>query len=208
MGSFFEKIDEFSTAKKIVFVILSLAFVFYIFWQYFYSNMAEELTSLTDRRDNLNTKIIQEQRIARNLSKLRKEVKKLQVQLNFVMQELPDKKEIPRLLSSISDLARDAGLNVALFRPNSEVNRDFYAEVPVSVTVAGSFHEVASFFDDVGHLPRIVNITNISLGQPKKDKEGVMKLSTSCLITTFRYLDEGERLSSGKKPSKSKRRRR
>ena len=80
--------------------------------------------------------------------------------------QLPDKKEIPQLLTTISSLGKESGLNFLLFRPKPEVPKEFYAEIPVEIQVEGSYHEVASFFSRVGNLDRIVNITNVIMEKP------------------------------------------
>jgi len=77
------------------------------------------------------------------------------------MKALPDKKEIPSLLTSISEAGKEAGLEFLLFQPISEINKDFYAEIPVSIKVAGNYHNVGLFFDNVSRLFRIVNIKDI-----------------------------------------------
>ena len=109
-----------------------------------------------------------------------------------VMAQLPDRKEIPDLLTSISNRAREVGLEVLLFRPRPEVNQEFYAEVPVDVVVRGKFHDAVSFFDEVGRLSRLVNLNNIEIKNPKPSGDQVT-LDTTTLMTAFRFLDDAER---------------
>ncbi len=198
MHPFVEQILERPTSHKVGGWIGIILFLTFVFWQYFYSGLSEELTKLNEEIESLEGKILTERRIARNLDKVREEVKELDVKLKFAMQELPDKKEIPDLLSTISDLATDAGLEITLFKPRPEQHRDFYAEVPVSISVDGSYHQVATFFDEVGQLPRIVNINQIALRNPKVEDTGVM-VKADCSATTFRYLEESERVQKKKK---------
>jgi type IV pilus assembly protein PilO len=188
-----ERYLELSKSKQIAIWLGSLVFVIFIFWQYVYSGTLEEQSKLAEEKDNLETEITQEKRLAMNMPKIREEVKVLDVKLKFALQELPDRKEIPDLLSSISGLAKDAGLEVQLFRPKGEVTKDFYADVPVAVSVQGTYHQVATFFDEVGHLPRIVNIDQIAVKQPEINADAV-DIKADCVATTFRYLDESERV--------------
>ena len=122
-------------------------------------------------------------------------IEKLQVlngMLKEAMAQLPDRKEIPDLLTSISNRAREVGLDVLLFRPRAETLQEFYAEVPVDVVVRGKFHDVVSFFDEVGRLSRLVNLNNIDMKNPKPSGDQV-KIDTSTLMTAFRFLDDAER---------------
>ena len=158
----------------------------------FYAPKTLELSEITEKVEDLQVKIANEQRLNRNLKKYKKEVEELNLQLKRALLELPDKREIPDLLSSISGLARDAGLEVRLFRTNPEQLREFYAEVPVEIGLNGTFHQITSFFDEVAHLTRIVNIDQIQLSKPEVNSAEV-KISAECVATTFRYLDEDER---------------
>jgi len=162
-----------------------------LFWQYFYADLAEKVTVLSERRADLVAQISTEKHLVKNLAGYRAEVGDLEIRLRYAIQELPDKKEIPELLKSISGLATQAGLEEALFRPVPEVYRDFYAEVPVSIAVQGTFHQVAKFFYEVGRLSRIVNINQIAVREPEVKGDGV-RIKAECTATTFRYLDEVE----------------
>lgn len=181
--------------------------IIFVFWSYIYSPKAEELVTITEEVEKLEVEKTNELRISRNLRKFREEVKRLDIKLKYVLQELPDKREIPDLLTSISNLARDAGLEVSLFKPRAEIMRDFYAEVPVEVSVLGTFHQIETFFDEVGQLSRIVNITNIAITDPKVTDEKIL-VKTDCVATTFRYLDESERVQiENQNKAQNKRRR-
>src|SRR6185436_2667370 len=92
----------------------------------------------------------------------------------------------------ISSAGRESGLEILLFRQKPERFQDFYAEVPVDVLVRGNYHQVATFFDRVGQLDRIVNVADISMKEPKAES-GTMIVDTSCSAVTFRFLDEAER---------------
>ncbi len=189
---------ERPTSHKAAFWVGSILVICVLFWQYVYSASSTELDELTTKAEDLEVKIADERRRAANLEKLKLKVKDLDIKLKIALQELPDKKEIPGLLTSISSLARDAGLEIPLFKPFPEAYKDFYAEVPVAIAVTGTFHQVASFFDEVGHLPRIVNINQIVVREPKVGQDQVM-VTADCVATTFRYLEENERAQQSKK---------
>jgi type IV pilus assembly protein PilO len=193
--------------QRVAFWIGSLLFVAYCSYQFVLASSIEEHDALVEKIEGLNKSIAQEKRIARDLNKFRQEVRDLEVQLKFALQELPDKREIADLLTSISNLARDAGLVVNLFKTVPENFREFYAEVPVQISVEGSYHQTVSFFDEVRRLPRIINISQISMRSPKM-RDGGMAVTTDCLATTFTYLDEAERAKLPKADDATKRKKR
>ncbi|MBU6282850.1 type 4a pilus biogenesis protein PilO [bacterium] len=126
------------------------------------------------------------------LNERKRQVDDLDTQLRLAVTRLPDQKEIPDLLSSISNLARDSGLDILAFRAKPETYQDFYAEVPVDMVVRGTFPQLTGFVDDVGRLDRIVNASDITIKEPKVVDEAII-LQASLQITTFRFLSDEER---------------
>jgi len=153
----------------------------------------DELTARQEQNRTLDAKLVEDRSIASNLPKFKEEYEKMQEQLASALQELPNDKEIPTLLTSIAGLAKESGLDVLRFQPMPERPKGFYAEVPVTLRLVGTFHQFAEFSFSVGEMPRIVNIGNIKLGGPRQ-KSGATELSIDCLATTFRFVDS----SSGK----------
>lgn len=167
------------------------------FYFLLYEAQLEQLDALDKELSTLNAKLAENQRIAANLPKFKAEYEKLQAQLDEALTELPDKKELPTLLRNIGTLASDQGLDVLSFKPGAEVNKGFYAEVPVDLSLRGSYHDLALFFDAVGKLPRIVNIDNLKIGQPKIEDDRT-SLAVSCRATTFRFVDAPTPPNAGK----------
>jgi type IV pilus assembly protein PilO len=123
-----------------------------------------------------------------------------EVQFKRAMTALPEKEEIPSLLTSISRSGQDVGLEFLLFEPKLEVRKDFYAEIPVSIEVNGGYHDLAIFFDKVARLNRIVNIKNISMERKKDNQE----LSTKCTAVTYKFVEPAPKKPGSKKKSTSK----
>jgi type IV pilus assembly protein PilO len=135
---------------------------------------------------------------ASDKEKKEKTITSLKKQLAAAEERLPKKAEIPQLLRDIEYEAEQSGLTFEEFTPLKESRVGDFAHVPVTMNVKGSYHEFAIFLDRLAKMPRIVNATGLSLKSPLvEDKEIVMQ--GSFLATTYRYLDENERGSGGKK---------
>jgi type IV pilus assembly protein PilO len=184
-----ETILKLPNSQKIalaLFIFLALgAGFFYLLFQ----PKMKELSALKLKQAELSKQIQENKRIADNLPKFKKDFEQLKVDLDKALTELPNQKEIPTLLTSITSKGKDAGLDFLVFRPKPEVPKDFYSEVPVDISVYGSFYNVANFFVAVSSLPRIVNITNVTVADIR-DVGGRMVLRINCLATTFRFLDK------------------
>jgi len=193
-----EKILKLPTRQKLallaVLLLVEAAALFYGLYQ----PKMKTLEGLQSRLEELQRQIDDNRRIANNLPRYKAEYEQLKKDLDAALTELPNQKEIPSLLTSISAAGKSAGLEFLLFRPKPEVPKDFYAEVPVDIAVSGTFYNLADFFLAVGRLPRIVNINNVSL-QDIKVVGTRTTLKVNCLATTFRFLDKKE-IKDEKKP--------
>lgn len=174
--------------QRILVLIALMGLVGAGFYYGLYQGQLEQMSSLERKLGTLNSKLAENQRIAANLPKFRAEYERLQSQLNEALSELPDKKEIPKLLRNLGRLASDQGLDVLQFKPAAEVNKGFYAEVPVNLKLRGSYHDIALFFDAVSRMSRIVNIDQVKMGQAKVEADRTT-LSVDCRATTFRFVD-------------------
>lgn len=186
-----EKILKLPTKQKIIILVLVAVIEAAALVWFLYLPKHKELTGLKVELTRLQDEITEKTRIANNLPKLQAEYNQLNQELAQALTELPNSKEIPSLLTSITALGKSAGLDFLTFRPKAEVPKDFYADVPVDIVVSGSYFSVANFFAAVANLPRIVNITNVAFSDIKSVNNRMMTKVT-CLATTFRFLDKKE----------------
>ncbi|MBI3000579.1 MAG: type 4a pilus biogenesis protein PilO [Deltaproteobacteria bacterium] len=169
---------------------------------FLYSPQSLIISQLTENIGKMQQERDKKKQLVANLPKLEQQLKELDGRLRQAVAQLPDQKEIPDLLSSISSKARESGLEILNFRPRAENPQDFYSEIPVDVVVRGGFHELVAFFDEVGRLNRLVNIRNIEIRNPKVQGERV-SLDATTLATTFRFLDEAERKKIAERKAKA-----
>lgn len=150
-----------------------------------------ELKDLQAKLEKLRSDVSETRRLANNLPKFKAEFEGLKKDLDNALTELPNSKEIPALLTSITSAGKSAGLDFLVFRPKPEIPKEFYAEVPVDIAVSGPFVGIANFFVAVSNLPRIVNISNVVFSDIKNDR-GRNVVRVNCQATTFRFLDKKE----------------
>ncbi len=158
----------------------------------------EEAVVLTEELDKLNAKIDESRTIAADIAKYKREMAALELKLVEALSKLPNEKEIPDLLESISDAVKEVGLNVFLFKPGKVRKKGFYAEVPVNMTVQGGYESLYEFSDRMAKLPRIVNIGSLNIKSPKKSFSPI--LETKLVVMTFMFIPP-------EPPSKKKKRR-
>jgi type IV pilus assembly protein PilO len=197
---FFDKIEKLSKIYRLllsvgIFLIFIAAAVFL-----FYMPKYKTIDTLDKKLTKLEAELRTAKKNAKDLKKFQNKMKDAEERFKIVMKSLPEKEEIPSLLTSISDSGKESGLEFLLFKPKNEQKKDFYAEIPVAMKVNGDFHNVAIFFDRVARLSRVVNIRDISI----KPVKGTDLLTTACTAVTYKFIESAP---PSKKKSANKKRR-
>jgi type IV pilus assembly protein PilO len=122
-----------------------------------------------------------------NLDLLRQQLREIHTQFDALLRQLPDKSQMDALLVDINQAGLGRGLQFELFRPGSDLVREFYAELPIQVKVTGTYHDIGAFASDVGQLSRIVTLNDVSL---VAGRDG--NLTMDATARTFRYLNDDE----------------
>ena len=193
--SFFAKIEQLSKVQRIlifsgIFIAIIAIFIFLL-----YKPKLAKISNLNNQLNTLEQKLAVAKKNAADLKEFQKKMQEAEVQFKTAMKALPEKEEIPSLLTSISRSGQDVGLEFLLFEPKSEARKEFYAEIPVAMQVRGGYHDLAIFFDKVARLSRIVNIKNIEMGRAKDS----MDLNTSCTAVTYKFVEPAPPKKDNKK---------
>ena len=136
----------------------------------------------------LDLQLAEKTAIAQNLNEHRREMDVLEQRLAAALTELPEQKDVDELLAQLNDIGKKAGLVISRVEPGAESKGEFFARIPVKMSVSGNFHEIATFLQEVAHMRRIVNVNNLALTSPSVKNEKVV-LQSDFMATTFRFLD-------------------
>jgi type IV pilus assembly protein PilO len=172
--------------KALIFVLISALFSV-VFYYVFYSDLSEKVVGL-DRQiqERTQEKATYEEK-QQKYNSFRAEVNKLLEEQKELIKVLPSDAEIPAFLQSLHAQGELAGLNILTFEQQPEVKKNFYAMIPVRMSISGTYHQINKFFYSVGQLKRIVNIQDLSLTTPVATEHGVI-LKADFLASTFRFL--------------------
>ena len=196
----FEKLEQLTKIQRIgiwagVLVLIVAAFVYFSYLPNF-----KQIERLRNKLAKIEKELEVAKKNARQLNAFRKKMQEAEEQFKIVMQALPENEEIPTLLTGISRAGKDSGLEFELFEPKPERKKDFYAEIPVEIRVVGDYHGVATFFESVAGLNRIVNIRDVDMAPDKSSQ----KLVTSCSAVTYKFIEETKQPEKKRKKSKRK----
>jgi type IV pilus assembly protein PilO len=131
----------------------------------------------------------QKQRKAANFDAYRAQLAEIERSFGAMLRQLPGKTEVPNLLVDISQTGLAAGLEEKLFQPMGEIQKEFYAELPIKIRLTGSYHELGKFVSGIAALPRIVTLHDILI-KPQTGEDVFDELELDVTAKTYRYLDE------------------
>ena len=204
LEQFSAKIEKLSQLQRIL--ISSAIFLIIItltIWLSYRPKLAE-IKQLNVELDKLNKELIIAKKNARDLKKFQIKMKEEEAAFKLVMKSLPEKEEIPSLLESISMEGQESGLEFLLFQPKGEVRKEFYAEIPVAMRLTGGYHNIATFFDRVARLPRVVNIRDIVMTGTKGKELSGSTLDTTCTAVTYKFVEPVKKAPAKRKKKKKK----
>jgi type IV pilus assembly protein PilO len=173
-------------AVGICFIVLSLVLC-YVF---VYDQQVPELQRHEDTEQQLRTEFKTKHSKAVNLQVYKEQLKDIERSFGALLRQLPGKTEVPNLLVDISQTGLSAGLDEKLFQPQPEQKKDFYAELPIRISLTGSYHQFGEFVSGIAALPRIVTLHDIEIKSVNKDAYDQLTLDLTA--KTYRYLDEDE----------------
>lgn len=149
----------------------------------------EELDAKQQEEVKLKEDWLKKKKEAVNLDEYRNQLAEIERSFGALLRQLPNASEMEALLVDVNQAGLGRGLQFELFKPSAEVVRDFYAELPITIKITGTYHDLGAFASDVAKLPRIVTLNNIDVKPADKSAE---KLEMSAQAKTFRYLGEAE----------------
>ncbi len=182
-------VNSWPLAVKVAAIVLVCAGVAFAGYYLHTADQLIELGTVEEKELELRNTFKIKQNKAVNLPLYKEQMEEMSRSFGSMLRQLPSKTEVADLLVDVSQKGLANGLEFQLFKPNDEVPAEFYAELPITIKVAGGFHEFGQFVSDVAALPRIVTLQNIVI-TPQNSKEAASGLVIDATAKTFRYLDE------------------
>ncbi len=191
------KIGSWPILPKLgILLLLLIALVFASYW-FDWQDQITQIDGAKTKEGVLRTTFLDKKKRAINLSAYRKQLVDIESQFGALLKQLPGKSEMDALLTDINQAGLGRGLQFELFRPAaSEAAKEFYAELPITIRLTGSYHDIGSFASDIGKLSRIVTLNDIALDSAKGS------LTLNATAKTFRYLDATELVAQRKAGAK------
>jgi len=197
----FEKAGKIKRKQRLLISFGTIIVFGGVFYALDYMPKTEEIVSAKQDVENLEQRLRTVKIRSKNLKKFKEEHARVEAEFHVALKLLPDKREIPDLLTSISQMGTDSKLEFRLFSPQPENSKDFYMEIPVALEVRGDYRNVTLFFDRIGRMDRIVNILNIAMS-PEKPLS--TSLITKCTAITYRFKGKEDVEKEAQKKKKKK----
>jgi len=157
-------------------------------WQLYWSSQLEDLEHAQSQEESLRQAYVAKMNQAVNLEGLREQKQQVMDYVATLEKQLPSKAEMDALLSDINQAGIGRGLQFELFKPGQATVKEYYAELPITIKITGSYHDIGQFTSDIAHLPRIVTLNDMNVSTDQKSST----LTLETTAKTFRYLDQEE----------------
>ncbi|HEU4428809.1 MAG TPA: type 4a pilus biogenesis protein PilO, partial [Myxococcota bacterium] len=184
-----EKLAKLPKAARLGVAPALCAVVFGLYGYLLFLPARAERSAAREQQLQLQRRLAEVRAVAGNEAQVKEEIAALDRRLKEALRQLPNDKELPGLLTDVSSLGKNAGLDFRSFKPNNEVRKAFYAEVPIDLEFTGRYHDIARFFDDISRLPRIVNMGEMQVSIARESAEQTF-LKVKGKATTFRFIEE------------------
>jgi type IV pilus assembly protein PilO len=178
-------------AMGLIFLLGVILMAYFLAWK----PKKPELDTARAEESTLLGTLEQKAKKAANLDAYKAQLAEMEQSFGAMLRKLPNKTEVPNLLTDISQQGSGAGLDQKLFQPSAQVNKDFYAELPIKMRLTGSYHAIGSFVSGIAALPRIVTLHDVEIA-PVGKEGGVDQLQLDVTAKTYRYLDEEEQVAT------------
>lgn len=176
--------------KRQTLIVVLLAIVVVLgYWRLVYQPQYERIQQKKQKVTELILEKERKQKLLAELNKYKRELEEVTLKLTEVVSKLPDEKEVPMLLRTISYVAKGVGLEIESFRLQPEQRKEFYAEVGFELSLVGSYHQLGMFFYQVAKMPRIVTIRDFSISPAGSGKKGTL-LKASCVGATYYFVQQ------------------
>ncbi len=156
-------------------------------WWFDWKAQLDDLEAKRQQEAKFKDEYLDKKRQAVNLEEHRRQLADIDKSFGALLKQLPNKAEMEALLIDINQAGLGRGLQFELFKPGKETTRDFYAELPITLKITGTYHDLGAFAADVAKLSRIVSLTNVAVAP---EKGALLKMDATAM--TYRYLDEEE----------------
>jgi len=164
--------------------LISVGYIFVVIMPQF-----DEIEQLHQKNRMLQSQLSRSMMKARGLDHYQKLSEEAEKRFDQERRVLPENEEIRRLLESVAQLKQESGLTFTLFKPEKEHEKDFYAEIPISMKLTGHFHNVGVFFDKLSKLSRLVHIQNFKIASASSD-EDVSLIEVTCMAITYKFIQK------------------
>ena len=194
-----KKIGSWPAGPKIGTLAIVLLLIIGLAYWFDWKDQIDRIDAEKAREEQLKSSFVDKKKQALDLPAYRKQLEDIEKQFGALLKQLPGKSEMDALLQDINQAGLGRGLQFELFKPAAEETvRDFYAELPITIRITGSYHDIGAFASDIGKLSRIVTLNDIALAA---NKDGTLTMDATA--KTFRYLDE-EELAAQRRKDKDK----
>lgn len=184
----FESLKNVPKSQKIILVVMLFVAAHGILFFYIVKPKYEQVSAKKAKLENVKQELSNVMIISGRLPSYRTEAQKLKDKIALAEEILPGEKEIPDLFKNVSLVAHQSGMEVVFFQPRNLEYKEFYAEIPVGVTLEGNYHDLGNFFSRLGKIKRILELSEMKLKGSDRKNSTASTLKAEMILRTYMFL--------------------
>ena len=190
--------SSWPVSLKMVLIVIGAAAILFAGYWYIIKDQIVELETRERKEQQLKNTFVEKKALAINLPAYKKQMEEIRQRFGLLLQQLPNKTEVPELLIDITQAGLGQGLKFNLFDPGDKSVKDFYAVLPIKINANGTYHEYGEFISDLSTLSRIVTVGNVKITGKTSG------LTMAAVLNTYHYLDEASTVKPADNKNKKK----
>ncbi len=188
LPAFLDPLVNASKPQKIALGVFGLVVIGAASYFLLLSPLDTKVSQLRAQNASLNDELVKSRAMVADLARARREAAELEAKIAVLKERLPSEREMPTLYRTLSDAGTQAGLGIALFQPRQAQVRDYYAEIPITLTGEGTYHQIGEFFERLARLPRVVTVSELKLSATNRPGRTVR---AELVLATYQYRPVG-----------------
>ncbi|SDT26365.1 type IV pilus assembly protein PilO [Halopseudomonas xinjiangensis] len=185
----FNNIGAWPGALKVIVAALVFIVLVGLGYQFHLKDLRASLEQSEAKEVQLRDEFTQKSFRAANLDAYKEQLAEIEERFGTLLKQLPSDTEVPGLLEDITQMGLNSGLEFESITLQPEVVQPFYIELPISIVVQGSYHDIGTFVSSVAGLPRIVTLHDFTIAPLEDGNSDLLKMSI--VAKTYRYNEEG-----------------
>ncbi len=166
-----------------------------VIWYYYIRPLNAELAELQQSIDQLTAQVKAAQAKQAQLPEIQEQIRQSEEKLKVLQRVLPSGKETAEVVRRVQEMAVASELHLKSFTPQGTVQKEFYQDWPILLSVEGNFDSLGIFLEKIGRFERLINVDDLAIRPLDPEEMSRSRtIAATCTATTFVFQEASHEL--------------